>query len=168
LLFIAFNFLYFNPFKIQKIETLKIRDLKITDNYNERNILTIRLAKWDAHLLVIRDHLPWGTTEGDIRQLRQEAYKKKNFKDLVLHNYNAHNQFIEILAMFGIPGFLLFAGMLLLPFYKIEYLRAYSFFIIITSTTFLTESVLQRQQGLNYFMFFYAFYTLPRSVKKDS
>ena len=164
LLFCALNFLYFNPFKIQKLESLKSKELKVTDHYDERNILTIRLAKWETHLSVIQQHLWWGTTQGDIKEIREAAYKEKDFMDLAAHNYNAHNEFIETLAMYGIIGFSLFLGMLFLPFYKMENRRSYSFFIIITTLTFLTESVLNRQQGLNYFMFFYSLYTITGPV----
>ncbi len=114
-------------------------------------------------MTVIKEHLLFGTTEGDIKEVRLAAYKQKNFTDLALHNYNAHNEFIGTLATYGIIGFILFMGILFLPFRKAEYRRSYSLFIIIVVITFLTESILDRQQGLNYFMFFYALYALPKA-----
>jgi len=154
----ATGFLYINPFSIEKIEELKNRNLKVTDSYVERNILTMRLAKWQTHMHIIREHLPWGTTVGDIKQIREEAYRKANFQDLALHNYNAHDQFIEYLTIFGIPGILLFLAMLVAPLSGTAPRKPYIGFILIVIIIFLTESLLQRQQGLNFFMFFYALY----------
>ncbi|MDO6435549.1 O-antigen ligase family protein [Flavitalea sp. BT771] len=154
----AAAFMYFNPLKMEKIELLKHRDLKATDHYEERNVLTMRMAKWETHLGIARDHLPWGTTEGDIKHIRHEAYLAADFQDLALHNYNAHDQFLEYLAIYGIPGILLFLGMLWAPFPNTAYRTSYLAFIVITCLIFLTESLLERQQGLNYFMFFYALY----------
>lgn len=153
---------YLNPLKIDKIEELKDRDLKVTDRYEERNVLTIRLAKWQTHLQIIKDHLPWGTTQGDIKEIREAAYKRANFPDLALHNYNAHDQFIEYLTLYGIPGILLFLALLLAPLLATTYRQPYTGFLLIAVIIFLTESLLERQQGLNYFMFFYALYARGR------
>ena len=166
----AAAFMYFNPLKIEKIELLKHRDLKITDHYEERNVLTMRMAKWETHLGIVRDHLPWGTTEGDIKHIRHEAYLAADFQDLALHNYNAHDQFLEYLTIYGIPGMLLFLGMLWAPFRNTADRTSYLAFIMITCLIFLTESLLERQQGLNYFMFFYALYARqdPSTANEDS
>ncbi len=164
---ISFTFLYFNPFKIQKLETLKDRGLKVTDNYNERNLLTIRLAKWDTHFAIISNNLIFGTTAGDIKEIRKEAYNKKGYYDLERYNYNAHNQFIEVLTTYGIIGFIIFMSALVIALLKTRS-RNFNLFLLITCITFLTESILLRQQGLNYFVFFFVLYTVIPQVPPES
>ena len=157
---------YFNPLKTGKIETLKDRGLTITDKEGERNVLTIRLAKWDTHLFIIKKHLLFGTTEGDIKTIRREAYETKGYYNLAKLNYNAHNQFIEVLATYGIVGFIFFLALLFHPLFKKNYHPYFAPFLLVAITTFLTETVLNRQQGILGFMFLYALYTHSFPLKK--
>jgi len=157
-------FLYINPLKIEKIQKLKEKGWSATDRQDERTVLTIRMAKWTTYLDIFKSHAFFGTTAGDIKDLRKKAYEEKGYTDLASYNYNAHDQYIEMLTVYGIAGFSLFlamlwaawrapgTGSLLLPF------------IGITLIAFTTESLLERQQGLNFFMFFYSLLTL-RVVK---
>jgi len=157
-------FLYINPLKIEKIQKLKEKGWSATDRQDERTVLTIRMAKWTTYLDIFKSHAFFGTTAGDIKNLRKKAYEEKSYTDLASYNYNAHDQYIEMLTVYGIAGFSLFlamlwaawrapgTGSLLLPF------------IGITLIAFTTESLLERQQGLNFFMFFYSLLTL-RVVK---
>jgi O-antigen ligase len=155
----AFCFFYYNPFKIEKISSLKNREFKVTDNQSERNLLTMRMAKWSTHVDIFKKNLLAGATYGDINFERKETYEAKGYNDLAQYNYNAHNQYLEIFATYGIIGGLLFLSMLFTP---LLHNRKYSVlipFLLITTITFLTESILVRQQGILFFMFFYALYT---------
>ena len=155
---IAVAFLYINPFGIQKLERVKDQKIAITDDYHERNMLTIRLAKWETHLVIISRHPLFGTTVGDIRNTRKRTYEEMKFNDLALHNYNAHNEFVETAATYGIVGFVLFIAMIITAARRATN-RNFGLFLVIVLVTFLTESILERQQGMNYVMFFFAFYT---------
>jgi hypothetical protein len=152
--------LYANPMAMDKIKKLREKGWHASDNQDERNVLTIRLAKWETHLDIFREHPLFGTTVGDIRDVRKKAYIAKGFKDLAAYNYNAHNEYIEVLATYGLVGGLLFVAILwtagslagsnplLIPF------------LIIILIAFMTESILERQQGVNFFLFFYSLLTL--------
>lgn len=164
-LILASSFIYFNPLDLYKINTLKTRKLAPTDNYEERNLLTIRLAKWETHLMIVKRHFLFGTTEGDIKPIRKEAYLEKGYKDLALHNYNAHNQYLEVFTNYGLIGFIFLAGLLITPFFR-KLPRNFYLFMIISLVTWLTESIWERQQGFNYFMFFFALYTAPLMADK--
>lgn len=166
---IAFSaaLIYFNPLNIAKLESIKIRQLKATDNYVERNLLTIRLAKWDTHLLIIRRHFLFGTTEGDIKAIRKATYLEKGYNDLALHNYNAHNQYLEVFATHGLIGFLFLAGMIITAFLR-KRTRSFYLFMLIVLVTWLTESTWEMQQGFNYIMFFFVLYTAPLTGAKPA
>ncbi|HWJ25351.1 MAG TPA: O-antigen ligase family protein [Flavisolibacter sp.] len=152
-------FLYENPMKIEKIEDFKRQSFIVTDKQNERNAFTIRLAKWEAHRYIIKDHWLFGTTDGDINEIRKQTYIDKGFQDLAKYNYNAHNQYIETLASFGVIGLFILLYMMTAPILSGRFYQNYIPFILILSIGFLTESILNRQQGILYFMFMFALYT---------
>jgi O-antigen ligase len=159
--------IYFNPIRNEKIATLEARGLKITDAEGERNFLTIRLAKWLVHADVFRNHPVFGTSPGDIKSERKLAYYYRGFINLGEANYNAHNQYLDILCRFGLTGFVLFMCWLLWPIHW-KKLELYEYFLISSAIIFLTESFLERQQGLFAFLFFYAVLTKRRREQVSS
>src|SRR5690606_7010795 len=88
--------LYINPFNNTKIDSLKNKAIVITDIQSERNLLTIRLAKWSVYYDIFASSPVLGTTLGDVADIRKKKYTERGFDDLALHNYNAHNQYMEI------------------------------------------------------------------------
>jgi O-antigen ligase len=152
---------YANPMKLGKIDKLMQKGWKATDQEDERNVLTIRLAKWMTYLEVSRKNLLFGTTSGDIKEQRKKVYEEKGYKDLALHNYNAHNEYLEMLATCGIIGFGIFLIILLAALFRAGGHPLLLPFMIISLIAFSTESILERQQGLNFFLFFYSLLMLP-------
>ncbi|MCU7550846.1 O-antigen ligase family protein [Chitinophagaceae bacterium LB-8] len=150
---------FFNPFQNEKIDSLKNKAFIITDNQEQRNLLTMRLAKWETHIDIFKEHWLGGTTFGDINYIRKDTYIAKGYQDLAHYNYNAHNQYLEVLATYGIVGVFIFLGLLLSPIFQSNKYPLFIPFLFIVSITFLTESILVRQQGILFFMFFYALYT---------
>ena len=124
------------------------------------------MAKWTTYLDVFRSHVLFGTTAGDIKDVRKKAYEAKGYTDLALYNYNAHDQYIEILTVYGIAGFALFLTMFPAAFRAPGTDPLVLPFIGIALIAFISESFLERQQGLNFFMFFYVLLTL-RVVKSS-
>ncbi len=161
ILFSTVALVYFNPIKNEKIATLEQRGLKITDAEGERNFLTIRLAKWLVHADVFRKHPIFGTTAGDIKDERKLGYYYRGFINLGEANYNAHNEFLDMLCRFGIVGFVVFISWLLWPIQR-KRVGLYEYFLLASTIVFLTESFLERQQGLFAFLFFYSIITLSR------
>lgn len=156
---VGIGFFYVNPFKSDKLSAFYKQRLKLTDIQSERNFVTIRLAKWDGYTEIIKHHWLLGTTEGDIKTLRKQAYIQSGYFDLARYNYNAHNEYIEVLATYGIIGILLFISLLLSPLRKNSYHSLYLPFLIICSVVFVSESLLNRQQGILFFMFYYSLLT---------
>lgn len=164
---VLFSLFYFNPFQNDKIDSLKNKEFIITDKQGERNLLTMRMAKWETHLGIFKDHWLAGTSFGDIQYIRKERYEAKGYKDLAHYNYNAHNQYLEVLATYGIIGGLIFLGILLFPLLRRNKHELLIPFLLIVSVTFLTESILVRQQGILFFMFFYVLYTHKRHINSS-
>jgi O-antigen ligase len=151
---------YTNPMKLEKIDKLRQKGWHATDQDGQTNVLTIRLAKWTAHMGVLHKNYLFGATPGDIKDLREQAYEEKGYKDLALHNYNAHNEYLEVLATYGIAGFLIFLFILLAALFQPAGHPLLLPFMIAALIAFTTESMLERQQGLLFFFFFYSLLTL--------
>lgn len=167
-LLIGITILYINPFENAKIDSLKNKPILVTDVQSERNLLTIRLAKWSVYYDIFTSEPVFGTTLGDIADIRKGNYIQKGFDDLALHNYNAHNQYLEILATLGIAGLSLFLMLVFSPLIRNGTYPLYMPFLIVCLITFCTESLLHRQQGILFFMFFYSVYTHFNPRKKPS
>jgi O-antigen ligase len=158
--------LYFNPMRLGKIDKLREKGWKATDLEGETNVLTIRLAKWSAYVEVLQKHYVLGATPGDIREDRQKVYEDKGYKDLALHNYNAHNEYLEVLATFGLAGFVIFCCLLMAPLNRISDNPLILPFMIIALIAFATESILERQQGILFFFFFYSLLTATTAISR--
>lgn len=87
--------------------------------------------------------------------------KKSRYRTSFDRGYNFHNQYLQIFGAIGIFGFLLIMWLLLAPFFKSlknqNYLLAS--FIFIVGSSLLTESMLERQAGVIFVIFFYLILT---------
>lgn len=115
---------------------------------------TSRPENWKSVLKVSKDNLFFGVgSDGGIEKLQKhrkpiyESYKNK---------HNAHNQYLEVLLRFGIIGLTVF----MFTIYELVKL-AYSskdilfcWFLVVFCFSCLTESYLQRQIGLTFFVLY--------------
>ena len=145
-------FYYINPFGLSKIEKLKQTEITITDLKPERNILNLRLAKWQTSLELFKAYPLLGVSAGGYKKVVVERYKQNGFDYAAQHQYAAHNFYIYTLASSGLIGLLFFLIALIFPFFKTN---DASVFLIIFSLFCLTEDMLLRQQGVVAFTYFY-------------
>ena len=142
------------PFR-EKISAVFTDKLEPTDDAGKRNALSIRLAKWDAGLLVVRENPLFGVGPGDAKYELYKAYQKKKYLYLAEMQYNAHNQYFEFLIAFGLVGFSIY---LFIIFHcgviavRRRDLLLMSCIIILILAGF-SESILDRQQGVLFFSF---------------
>jgi O-antigen ligase len=126
----------------------------------------IRLAVWKLTFEVINENDSWiaGVGTGDSQDLLTAKYIEKHVYpgDPTLGtygflHYNAHNQFLQFLLMFGVIGLVCFVAILstLLRKSVINGEASILFFLFMLFTAFcLTESVLHVQKGIVFFLFF--------------
>ena len=80
-------------------------------------------------------------------------------KHCIKHELNTHNQFSDTIIAVGMPGFILYLMMLSMPLYL--WIKNKKLDILFFSLTFimafnsLFESVMERQMGIMFFVFFY-------------
>jgi len=149
-------------FSLNQFSFLKERFTKIIEsdwsappNDENANGLTLRIAKWKCTLEGIREH-PWiGKGTGDTQDFLQACYIKDDFWGYHYY-YNSHNQFLQVCLALGVVGLLVFLLSFSVPFInfiKRKNILAFSF-ILLCLACFLTESILERQNGIVFYSFF--------------
>ena len=107
-----------------------------------------------------------------IRIHAEQILKRQNskYQYFVKKEYNFHNQYLQTFGTIGIFGFLVLLYLLVMPFItaikKLDYLVAIFLFIVCSS--FLTESMLERQAGVAFFAFFYTLLIITNHQSKFS
>jgi len=150
--------------------TEKIESLLLVKNLIKNDIHS-RFMLWKSNFNSLNGFeliIGKGTASSDIDRLKE--YHKNNLNYAVNNNYNAHNQFVEILYSYGIVGFILF---LFHCFYLIKkiVLKKQWYFLLIYFTFlfyFLFESMLIRSYGIILYAFIitYIYININQSEKQ--
>jgi O-antigen ligase len=129
-----------------------------------------RMMIWKTSHTLIYEH-PFGVGVGDVKTVLMAEYKNTGMLIAAKKHLNCHNQYLQTGLAIGIPGLLLFAGMLFFPIYtslkKMEYL--FTAFILLVSFNFLFESMFETQAGVIFYAFFYSLFAvryLPQLKKQ--
>ncbi|MDD5507370.1 MAG: O-antigen ligase family protein [Bacteroidales bacterium] len=125
-----------------------------------------RLEQGKAALYLIRGHWMTGVGTGDIRTSFHEAFRQMN-SPLQSANegmFSAHNQFLTVMASYGIPGLIWFLFAILYPALKKRSFSNYFFvtFFTIALVSFLGDDTLNNQAGVTFFAFFYSLFVLSK------
>ena len=107
-----------------------------------------------------------------LNQYAEKSLERRNerYKSFVKRGYNLHNQYLQIFGTIGIFGLLLLLYLFAIPFFlfikKANYLSAA--FLFIVGASFLTESMLERQAGVSFIVFFYMILTASKYQNKPA
>lgn len=112
-----------------------------------------RFSRLAASLEVFKVNPIIGVGPGDDDIYRKKAFLKMGDTVAYDNNYNSHNQYFEYAATYGLLGVLLFAGvlMVLLKWSKNHENQKYNYLLIAFMLACITESLLERAQGIKYF-----------------
>ncbi len=129
-----------------KIENIK----KSTIASNEVRLLVLKSA-----LTVIQQN-PFGYGIGDVKSILMSEYQKEGYTGAYEKKLNAHNQYLETTIGLGIQGTILLLFMLIFAIAIAIKRKNYLLYLFITLLiiNFLTESMLNRQNGVVFFTFF--------------
>lgn len=122
----------------------------------------MRPLMWSCAIELIKDNPIKGAGTGDGEDELQKCYSRNDYVSLLYFEnsrFNAHNQFLEIAVELGLIGLLVFLLSLFAP--AAEAWRhkkvLYLIFVLVFAVSCLTESMLERQNGVVFFGFFNSF-----------
>ena len=139
------------------IISTKLESLEIETNYSSPNMrpLSQRMAIWNNSIDVIKKDWIKGTGTGDAEDELRKAYKESNFNIGLASNYNSHNMFLQYWMSNGVIMIGLYIILLLQSFcFSLKYKQYLLLIFLVLFTSFsLTESTLQTQRGIVFFLF---------------
>ncbi len=102
------------------------------------------------------------------KELNKEYYENKNFS-FVKENYNAHNQYLQIILTIGFIGFLVFLITLIYLTINLHFNKNYFGVatVIYFYILFNTESYLQRQNGIFFFSLIMSLIIFSKKEKEN-
>lgn len=136
-------------------------DISAIDGGKETG-LSIRLVKWKCSMEGIAENPLVGTGTGDAVDYLVKCYEKKKFWGMYpQYRFNSHNQYLETTLTLGVPGLICFLLCIMVPFLSAWRKSKYLLLSFITLFCFcsLTESLLERQQGIVFFTFFISLFS---------
>ena len=116
--------------------------------------LDFRKEHWLSVLETIKyNGLLFGGGTGNDRNFLFNQYKDRKLTSAYIEEYNAHNQYLEIILDYGLFGFACFTFLLLyIYYYQLKYKDVLTLLILNTFVIFfMTESLLNRQSGIMLF-----------------
>ena len=148
------------------------RTLYEFENYRKNGVasgfsLAMRIEFWKTAFKIVEKNPIIGVGTGDIKDAFQNQYLKDESLLEDQYRRRAHNQYITILATFGVIGLLIFLVYLIAPlFYLTEYRSAYLCFWLIATLSFLSEDTLETQAGVTFFAFFNSLFLFNQGTAK--
>jgi len=129
----------------------------------------VRIYAWNTAATLIKDKPILGYGTGDVSQELIRSYETQGLTKMVDKKINAHNQFLETGVAVGLLGLAILLLQLLLPllfaFKNNAYLYAY--FIILFVFNLLTESMLETQSGIVFYVVFNTLFFAAYFQKKQ-
>ncbi len=115
-----------------------------------------RLEIWKSALNVFEKNPLFGAGIGDYYDAMDNEFKQSGFTTGYYKDFNAHNQYLEILCIAGISGFALFLAILglMMAFAVKDRNILYGAFIMMMLIFFSFESMLSRFAGNSFFALF--------------
>lgn len=120
------------------------------------NSTNLRVGIFKCTWQLICDHPIIGIGPGSDRTLLPVCYSQFPTKAYQKPFYNAHNTYLNFWLISGLPGFLLFIGLMVYSYAIALKHKDHPmlYLLILMSVCFLTENILTRQAGVVFFMFF--------------
>lgn len=154
------SYKYLSKSRITEIfDTLQTTTLYNNNNNNYSGVYNsteTRIIIWKLTIVVINNNLIFGTGTGDIKDELNNQYENTNFIYGSELHYNCHNQFLQIIATFGIFfGFPLILILLKILQDTIKNKNIlFSIILLIFIINFLFESFLETKAGVETFVLF--------------
>ncbi len=142
-------------------ETKNIREAII---HQPENSSSSRVMVWTTCAEVIPQHWLFGVTPGDVTDKLVESYKAQNYEGPAEKRLNCHNQFMQTQLGLGIVATILLLTAFLLPFFGKQrpFKRLAAMFLVLVFASFMFESMLETQSGVQFILFFLVLFSYQR------
>lgn len=131
------------------------------------NSVNLRVAQFLCSKELISQHWLAGVGIGDVQDKLNNCYQQYDWSPaLYERSYNSHNQYLQTWLSSGVAGLLILLFILSVPLWKGTN-RLHLILTILFAICCLTESMLEKNKGIVFFVFFYSLlsYSLPASPK---
>jgi glycosyltransferase involved in cell wall biosynthesis/O-antigen ligase len=128
------------------------------EQVNENNPDSMRKGIWSCSWWLIQMHPTWGVGLGDFQAELNQCYTDQGYLLARERQFNTHNQYLQVWLAAGFLPFVAFLAMVLvqmaLAWTNRNWLHVA--FAAMMALVFLTENILERQDGVFFFAFFTA------------
>lgn len=136
---------------------------------NPNSSTALRLSIYNCGLKQAIKAPIFGYGWGDVKSVLYACYKEEN-PNLLLNNYNTHNQFLSMLLATGIVGLFIFFFYF---YYVLKYSDKYGnqalfFLLLYFGFNMLSENILEREDGVILFAFFVNLFLFNTEIKTDN
>lgn len=150
------------------IPSLRSRALEVQDFFISRNFgntLTERTIIFNCSKSVFLSDIFTGIGARNVQGVMDYCYVWFGFYKGALIHLNPHNQYLSLGIAYGIGMVLVFLAGLIVLFRKIKNAVPALFFLLAIFCIMFTESVLERQMGIYYYLFFSGFFLSTETAK---
>ncbi len=145
----------YNAVKLELGNYFNDKDAYIEANRNNTGSVNARLLIWNTSFEMIMEH-PFGVGTGDGKDVLMDYYRERGMDVYVEKKLNPHCQYLQTAGSIGIvPALFLIVSFI---YYLILGFKRKDYFLIVLISAFATgclfESVLERQWGILFFLFF--------------
>jgi len=151
---LTFALISVNPDNLARYSEMVDMEADYTENkWGGRSI---RIEKWKNAVECWMQSPIIGVGTGDMKDELVKTYAKNDFDIAVAYRFNPHNQYLQTGVALGIFGVIVLVILLLIMFSKGWYNKDWLLmvFVVIVSSSMLTESMMERQKGLVFIVFF--------------
>jgi O-antigen ligase len=116
----------------------------------------IRVEIWKQGIVLVKNHPIFGYGTGDVKDVLVESYKLNQTEAAIAGNYNAHNQFLQLLISGGV---ILLVLMFMSFYFGIKTNEMFLVFILLILPYMFVESILENQAGTIFFGLFFSLFS---------
>lgn len=154
--------------RISSMQNLKESLENISPEHKADGVI-IRLLSWGIAIDQIKEAPLTGTGIGDYHDNTRSKILERDLIVTIDGYKNAHNQFLQTAATTGVFGLLALLMWLFFPFLSLSKPLPflYTLFIVLVFFNFLIESMLERQAGVMFIVFFHTLFFLSCTNRKQ-
>jgi O-antigen ligase len=140
------------------VPSLKSRLMEVKNYYtspnSEQNTLQQRQVIFDCNIEIFKQHVWTGVGASNSQLELDNCYKSTSTSGTESTQYNAHNQFFTLVINYGIAILFVFICTLIVTLKQSQHFHFGIVMIISIVLIMLTESILERQMGIYFYLLF--------------